>query len=100
MHDADRQAQDDLLYVERVSGHELRTRRDMDRYLEFLEQVHAQRRPASSLQETCMAAKRVVFIALVAFSVFQYFAVDVVNEVMTIDKVRFLAPAPAELTKT
>jgi hypothetical protein len=100
MREPDRQAQDDLLYVERVSGHTLRTRKDMEKYLEFLEQVHPQRRPAASLHEMFVIGKRVVFVALVAFSVFQYFAVDVVNEVMTIDKVRFLPPTPADLTKT
>lgn len=98
MRDPDQQARDDLLYVERVTGHELRTREDVNRYLEFLEQVRPQRRPGESLHELCLVAKRVVFITLVAFATFQYFAVDVVREVMSIDKVRFLAPPPGALT--
>lgn len=33
-------------------------------------------------------------VALMAFAIFQYFAVDVVAEVLTIDRVKFLTPPP------
>lgn len=99
MRDPELQAQEELLYVERVAGHALRTRQDMDRYFEYLQAVHPPHNSGASLQAACRVAKRLVFIALVAFATFQFFAVDVVSEVMTIDKLRFIAPPPP-LTRT
>lgn len=99
MRDSQQDSQEQLLYVERVTGRALRTRKDMDRYFEFLNEIHPPRKSGPSLHEACLVAKRVVFVALVAFATFQYFAVDVVTEVLSIDKIRFMAP-PAPVTAT
>jgi hypothetical protein len=92
--DQEQETREELLrYLEQVSGHSLRTRRDVDQFLDFLDEVHP-RHDRAPVSPGWLSAKRVVLVALMAFAVFQYFAVDVVTEVMMIDRVKFLTPPP------
>ncbi len=95
MRDREQETLQELLrYMEQELGHDLRTREDVDRYLAFLAEVHPQKENRASIGNDWLIAKRVVLVALVAFAVFQYFAVDVVTEVLSVDKVKFLSPPP------
>ena len=80
--------------MEQVSGHSLRTRQDIDRYLQFLNEVRPQKEPGTWLVTGLVVLKRLVLIALMAFAAFQYLAVGVVTEVLSVDKVKFLTPPP------
>ncbi len=87
-------------YMEQVSGRSIRTRADVDRYLEFLAEIHPQQERTATIAHAWLIAKRLVLAALTAFAAFQYFEVDAVTEVLTIDKVRFLPPPVRHTTRT
>lgn len=99
MRDQEEDVLEELLrYMEQVLGACLRTREDVDRYLAFLAEVNPRRERSASFAYGWQAGKRLVLIALTAFAVFQYFAVDVVTEVLSTDRIKFLTPPPASHT--
>lgn len=99
MRDQEQETREELLrYLEQVSGHALRTRADVDRFLEFYAEVHPGKQRREALADSWLVAKRVVLVMLAAFAVFQYFAVEAVTEVLTIDRVKFLTPPPVSNT--
>ena len=99
MRDREQETREELLrYLEQVSGHAMRTREDVDRFLEFFAEVHPERRFLESLSSYWLVAKRLVLVALMAFAVFQYFAVDAVTEVLEFDRIKFLTPPPVSRT--
>jgi hypothetical protein len=92
--DREQETREELLrYLEQVSGHSLRTRQDVDRFLRFLDEVHPHKNPAPA-DTGWSIAKRLILAVLLGFAVFQYYAVDVVTEIMLIEKVKFLTPPP------
>ncbi len=101
MRDQEHETLEELVrYMEQVSGRSIRTRADVDRYLEFLAEIHPQQERTASIAHAWLIAKRLVLAALTAFAVFQYFEVDTATEVLTIDKVRFLAPPAPHTSRT
>jgi hypothetical protein len=99
MRDREQETREELLrYLEQVSGHALRTREDVDQFLAFFAEVHPERHYLESLSAYWLVAKRVILAALMAFAVFQYFAVEAVTEVLDVDRVKFLTPPPISQT--
>jgi hypothetical protein len=93
--DQEQETREELLrYLEQVTDRTLRTREDMDRFLAFFAEVHPEKEHREALAEAWMTAKRLVLVALAAFALFQYFAVEAVTEVLSTDKVKFLTPPP------
>jgi hypothetical protein len=99
MRDREQETREELLrYLEQVSGHAMRTREDVDQFLAFLAEVHPERHHLESLSTYWLVAKRVILAALMAFALFQFFAVEAVTEVLDVDRVKFLTPPPAPQT--
>jgi len=96
MRDRELETREELLnYLERVSGHSMRTRQDMDRFLEFMDEVHPVRANKRFAAGSWSVAKHIVLLLLAGFSIFQYLAVDTTTEILSFEKIKFLIPPPA-----
>jgi hypothetical protein len=92
------QSRADLLaYLEQLSGRKLRTRDDVHRYVE---EVAAKKPEESRLVRFWREVKQVTWLVLLVFAFLQYYFTDILNQVFTLQQVKYFVPAAAPVVKS
>ena len=84
-------------HLERLSGRSLKTREDIAAYVREAAARRADEQPSV---RRWLKAKQVTLIALFAFSVVQYYILDVMLEIVSMRSTTFFVPASAPLQKS
>lgn len=78
-------AQEDLVnYFERVTGHAIRSRADLDRYLDYAQDVRPQWLHVNRVPTGSAFFKQIVLALLLVIAVVQYVALDALVEIASL----------------
>ena len=86
-----------IQHLERLTGRTLKTREDIAAYVR---EVSARRATDQPAVQRWLKAKKVTLIALFAFSVVQYYILDVMLEIVSIRSTTFFVPASTRTLKS
>lgn len=84
-------------HLEKLTGRTLKTREDIRAYVREVAERKAHQQPSV---QRWLKAKRVTLAALLAFSVVQYYALDVMLEIVSIRSTTFFVPASTQVLKS
>lgn len=86
--------QEDLVgYFERVTGKRIRTREDLERYLECAQEVRPQWLHVNRVPQGSALFKQIVLAALLAIAVVQYVSMDVLVEIASMPSTTYFVSA-------
>jgi hypothetical protein len=86
-----------LQYLEGLTGRSLRTREDIQSYAR---EVGARKATDEPAVRRWLKVKRLTLVALLAFSVMQYYILDVLLEIASMRSTTFFIPASAPAMKS
>lgn len=86
-----------LKYLEKVSGRRLRTRVDIQRYLE---EISAPKPVADIKRRNQRIAEQAVLLMFLAFAVLQYYYLDAFTQIYSLRGVTVFVPVPEQKPKT
>jgi hypothetical protein len=86
-----------LQHLERLTGRTLRTREDIQSYVREVAERRAADQPSV---RRWMKAKKITLVALLAFGVMQYYILDVLLEIVSMQNTTFFVPAAAPTLKS
>jgi hypothetical protein len=84
-------------YLEKLTGRTLKTRGDIQAYVR---EVAARKGHEQPSVRRWLKAKKVTLGALLAFGVVQYYALDVMLEIISLRSTTFFIPASAQVIKS
>lgn len=84
-------------HLERLTGRTLKTREDIQAYVREVGERKATEQPSV---RRWLKAKKVTLGALLAFGVVQYYALDVMLEIVSLRSTTFFIPASAQVIKS
>lgn len=92
------ESREDLVqHLEKLTGRTLRTRADIQAYVR---EVAERKSSEQSSVRRWLKAKKVTLAALLAFGVVQYYALDVMLEIVSIRSTTFFVPASTKVLKS
>jgi len=98
MSDAKPQTREDLLQqLEKLTGRSFRTREDIQAYVR---EVSARKVSDAPAVRRWLQIKRVTLFALLAFSIMQYYILDVMLEIVAMPATTYFVPVRAPLLKS
>jgi hypothetical protein len=86
-----------IQHLERLAGRALKTRQDVTAYVHEIRARTAADQPSV---QRWLKAKKLTLMALFAFSVIQYYMLDVMLEIATIRSSTYFVPARAQTQKS
>jgi hypothetical protein len=86
-----------LQHLEKLTGRTLKTREDIQAYVREVAARKAHEQPSV---RRWLKAKQVTLAALLAFGVVQYYALDVMLEIVSLRSTTFFIPASAQVIKS
>lgn len=87
------EAQEDLVsYFERVSGHSIRTREDLERYLDCAREVRPQWVHVNRVPKGASLVRQIVLAVLFLIAVVQYVSMDVLVEIARVPSNTYFSP--------
>ena len=84
-------------HLEKLTGRSLRTREDIQAYVR---EVAARKAADQPSVRRWLKVKKVTLLVLLAFSVMQYYVLDVMLEIVSLPSTTFFVPARATLMKS
>ena len=86
-----------LQYLESLTGRSLRTREDIQNYAR---EVGARQAADEPSVQRWLKVKRITLVALLAFSIMQYYILDVLLEIASMRSTTFFIPASLPVMKS
>lgn len=86
-----------IRYLEQVSGRRIRTRDDIKAYVEEMAARKATDQPGVRFWQRL---KTITLIALAAFAFVQYYAIDVMNQILALRENTFFVPVSTPMVKS
>jgi hypothetical protein len=86
-----------IQHLEKLTGRTLRTREDIQAYVREVSARKARDEPSV---RRWLNAKRITLVALLAFGVMQYYILDVLLQITSMQTTTFFVPARAPLVKS
>ena len=91
-------SREDLIqHLEKLTGRTLKTREDIRAYVQEVSSRKARDQPSV---RRWLKAKQITLISLLAFGVIQYYALDVLLEVMSVPGTTYFVPAKFQTLKS
>jgi len=84
-------------HLEKLTGRTLRTREDIQAYVR---EVAARKAADQPSVRRWLKAKRLTLLVLLAFSVLQYYVLDVMLEIVSLPSTTFFVPVRSKLMKS